>query len=151
MSSLDLLLRFSLKKSASVDIYIFRKSSTDCVVVVSLSHVLADLSVAAVPAEERPQGQITGSHKARKTQLAGRRPPTLNQRSVTPLYLLCSLPLRSGNILTFIAVFTRRGTCTSFPLVHLSASGCVGGGRETTNPPANQTFRGGRGKDSPDH
>lgn len=85
MSSLDLLLRFSLKKSASVDIYIFRKSSTDCVVVVSLSHVLADLSVAAVPAEERPQGQITGSHKARKTQLAGRRPPTLNQRSVTPV------------------------------------------------------------------
>lgn len=36
---------------------------------------MSDLSVPAVPAEERTQGQITGSHEAKKTQLAGRNLP----------------------------------------------------------------------------
>lgn len=44
-------------------------------VVVAFSHSGADLSVAAVSAEERRQSQITGSHKAKKTQLAGRNLP----------------------------------------------------------------------------
>lgn len=57
----------------------FLTPHTECSAVVLYSQSTCDLSVAAWPAGERPQGQFIGRHIAGKTQLAGRRPPTLNK------------------------------------------------------------------------
>ena len=59
----------------------FSAPHTECSAVAVFSHSTCDLSVAASLAVERPQGQFIGRHKAGKTQLAGRRPPTLNKPS----------------------------------------------------------------------
>ena len=59
----------------------FPAPHTECSAVVVFSHSTCDLSVAASLAGEKPQGQFIARHKAGKTQLAGRRPPTLNKPS----------------------------------------------------------------------
>lgn len=92
------------------------------------------LQLPSQPRRDR-RAKITDRYEARKTQLAGRKPPTLNQPSVTPL---SSLPLRSGNILTFRADVTDRvhviSTCAFLCLCLTSPLGeCVGESGGGTN------------------
>lgn len=56
-------------------------SHSECSAVVLFSRSTCDLSLAAWPVGQTPQGQFIGRQKAEETQLTGRGPPTRNQPS----------------------------------------------------------------------
>lgn len=89
-------------------------SHSECSAVVLFSQSTCDLSLAAWPVGQTPQGQFIGRHKAEETQLTGRGPPTWNQPSFPHTHIrppshlcglrppLCLSPLHSGNVRSVI-------------------------------------------------
>lgn len=85
-------------------------SHSECSAVVLFSRSTCDLSLAAWPVGQTPQGQFIGRQKAEVTQLTGRGPPTRNQPSFPHTHIrppshlcglrpsLCLSPLNSGNV-----------------------------------------------------